>query len=102
MFVSTVIDDRYIYVYGGTQSSASERPTLTTNIFERYDSSANIWSNIVIEGAPNLSAFGWSEGATSSELFILGGSDGSILNESLYKIDFKQGKAVNLGVEYEF
>ena len=45
---------------------------------------------IKIEGVPSLSAFGWSEGKDSSEIFILGGSNGEFLESGLLKIDFKE------------
>ena len=47
---------------------------------------------IEIEGVPSLSAFGWSEGKDSSEIFIFGGSDGDCLHSDLLKIDFTNQK----------
>jgi N-acetylneuraminic acid mutarotase len=88
LFASTVIDDKYIYVYGGISKTVSGfRPSLAQNLVERYDSIKNQWSTLVVEGAPSLSAFGWTEGHLPHELFILGGSDGSIMQSSLYKLD---------------
>lgn len=63
MFCSTVIDDKFLYVYGGISKTVNDfSPELTQNAIERYDAVKNEWSNLIIEGTPSLSAFGWSEG----------------------------------------
>lgn len=68
---------------------------------ERYDVNTNKWISLVIEGAPSLSAFGWTEGQFSHELFILGGTDGFSMQSSLYKLDLKARKCSNLNVEFD-
>ena len=55
-----------------------------------------------MEGAPHLSAFGWCEGYEPHEIYILGGSDGSILQSAFYKFDLKARKAHNLGCDYPY
>lgn len=47
-----------------------------------------------------MSSFGWCEGAEPHELFILGGTDGSMVDRSLYKIDLKQARSWNLCKDY--
>jgi len=68
---------------------------------ERYDVNTNKWSSLVVEGAPSLSAFGWTEGQFSHELFIMGGTDGFSMQTSLIKLDLKEGKCRNLSVEFD-
>jgi hypothetical protein len=43
---------------------------------EKFDASTNKWEIINIPNAPKLASFGWSEGSSQNELFILGGTDG--------------------------
>lgn len=50
---------------------------------------------------PSLSAFGWSEGRDSSEIFILGGSNGEYLHSDLLKIDFKEERMTEYA-DYSF
>lgn len=64
MFASTVIDHKFIYVYGGISQGiqASDFPgknQLPKYLVERYDAIADSWSEIIIQNAPNLSSFGW-------------------------------------------
>jgi len=101
LFASTCISDRFIYVYGGIASTNESRPNLSKQLFEKYDSTTNVWSSLTIENAPALSAFGWTEGYLPHELFILGGSDCSMLQSSLWKIDLLEGRATNLDIEFE-
>jgi len=70
-------------------SSNSRRPKLVENLLERYDVTTNMWSTLIVEDAPKLSAFGWTSGLNEYELFILGGSDGSTLQDDLWSIDLK-------------
>ena len=101
LFASTVIDEKFVYVYGGISGSSNKRPTLSETAFERYDVVANLWTDLVVENAPRLSAFGWTRGDDEHEMFILGGSDGGNLQSSLWSFDLKKLRATNLNIEYE-
>lgn len=93
LFASTVIDRKIIYVYGGISGNKIQVPSLANNAFERYDSQTNTWSSFIVEGTPKLSAFGWSLGLQNHEIYILGGSDGGVLQSTLWKIDINARKA---------
>ncbi|TNV79176.1 hypothetical protein FGO68_gene1774 [Halteria grandinella] len=102
LFASTVIDDKFVYVYGGISKTEGDfKPSLAKNMIERFDVNTNKWSSFVVEGAPSLSAFGWTEGQFSHELFILGGTDGFSMQTSLFKLDLKEEKCINLNVEFD-
>lgn len=101
MFASTVIDYKFVYVYGGIQEGSQGYNSLAKNVVERYDAIANTWSVIQVQNAPNLSGFGWCKGTEKGEIYVLGGSDGYFLQGSLWKIDLAHGKAEDLGIEYD-
>jgi hypothetical protein len=56
---------------------------------EKFTASTNKWEIINIPNAPSLASFGWTEGSTANELYILGGSNGLNLMQNLWKIDFE-------------
>lgn len=101
MFASTVIDYKFVYVYGGIQEESQGYNLLANNVFERYDAIANTWTVIKVQNAPNLSGFGWCNGTEQGEIYVLGGSDGYVLQGSLWKINLVRGIAEDLGVEYD-
>ncbi len=101
LFAAIAIEDKFIYVYGGIMSSNSRRPKLVENLLERYDVTTNMWSTLIVEDAPKLSAFGWTTGQNEFELLILGGSDGSTLQDDLWSIDLKALKARKTDIHYE-
>lgn len=85
-----------IYIYGGISGQLSGKdahfPTLANPPVERYDPVKDQWEVIEIQGAPELAAFGWcpmSQGSNS--IYILGGTDGSVIQEAGYIIDFAKG-----------
>ena len=79
MFASTVIDYRYVYVYGGIERSEPYMNTMASTVCERYDSHQNIWTPFEVQNSYNLSSFGWCQGENSGVLYIVGGSDGCVL-----------------------
>ena len=81
--------------------SNNKKPKLVDNLIERYDVKANKWSNITVEGAPKLSGFGWTLGKDQNELLVLGGTDGSTLQDDLWSIDLKAEKARKTDLHYE-
>ena len=57
---------------------------------ERYDPATNTWDKFEIPNIPSLGAFAWtSKGKGSSEIIILGGTDGDVLQDGMWTIDFK-------------
>ena len=101
MFACTVIDYKFVYVYGGIQEESQGYNLLANNVVERYDVIADAWTVIQVQNAPNLSGFGWCNGTEQGEIFVLGGSDGYVLQGSLWKINLVRGIAEDLGVEYD-
>ncbi len=93
MFSATVVDKRFVYVYGGTKEGVQGQNKMPDSICERYDSVTNTWASFAIEGAPNLSSFGWCPGTDKGVIYVLGGSDGCTLQSSCWKIDFVSGNA---------
>lgn len=80
LFASTVINDNFVYVYGGINATVQGfHPALNNTLIEFFDAKNNTWKTLSIENTPKLSAFGWTEGYDRHELFILGGSDGLTL-----------------------
>lgn len=69
---------------------------------ERYDPNEDKWEEHEIKGAYPLAAFGWTslppfnQNGESSKILILGGSDGSKIQEEQYIIDFKAQKCDEL------
>jgi len=55
---------------------------------------------VTIPNTPSLAAFSWTTSTT--ELFILGGSDGSLLNSDLFIVDFLNGTCKFVSTDFEF
>jgi Kelch motif len=60
MFAATVIDNKFIYVYGGNAGTNQGRNILPRSACERYDVTSNTWASFKIENAPSLFSFGWT------------------------------------------
>ena len=52
---------------------------MASPICEKYDPIADTWETVEIEGATPLAAFGWTPLKTSSQLLVVGGTDGDLL-----------------------
>jgi len=84
-----------VYVFGGISGQSSEKnqehlPKMPTITAEKYNPIANTWENIEIPDIQPLGAFAWTpKGKNSSEIIILGGTDGDVIQESMWTIDFK-------------
>lgn len=91
-----VVLDNLVYVFGGISGrgtgQAAHQPVLASVIAEKYDPAADKWEAIEVQGALPLAAFGWTS-LDSGELLIFGGSDGDMLSENTWMIDFKGLKA---------
>ena len=99
-FAHCVVDN-LVFVFGGISGNGkgkqSHFPVLASPAIERYSPATDKWEEINIEGAPQLAAFAWtSKGANSGQILVLGGTDGTIIQESAYEIDFKNGKCMEL------
>ena len=87
--------DNFVYVFGGIQSKGkgkrSHVPNIVDVLAEKYDAANDKWEKIEIKGAPPLAAFSWTTLGPKNpgKIMILGGSDGDLLQDSIYIIDFK-------------
>jgi N-acetylneuraminic acid mutarotase len=92
-FASLVVDN-LIYVYGGISGQGTGKeahyPTIANPPVERYNPINDKWEVLEIQNATELAAFAWCQ-MGNSEIYILGGTDGSIIQEAGYKLDFKKG-----------
>lgn len=100
-FALTTIDNM-VYVFGGIsgrgEGKDAHRPAITTTQCEKYDPKIDKWEAYEIKGAPHLAAFGWTtvppfdKHGDSGRILILGGTDGDLIQEEQYLIDFKAQK----------
>lgn len=88
--------NQVIYVYGGIvgKLDGSNKPILADVPIERFDIQKNLWEILEIDNAPKLAAFGWAykNDADDQKLFIVGGTDGSLLQSQTWSIDVKNKK----------
>ena len=92
-FATTVVDNM-VYAYGGIQGrgegESAHVPVLATIVAERYDPGQDAWEEIAVNGAPPLAAFGWTSlAAGSGQILVLGGTDGDVIQQDVWTIDFK-------------
>ena len=105
-FCHLVLDNK-VYVFGGIGGNSSEKnqehiPKMPAVNAEKYDPVSNVWEKIEIPHIPSLGAFAWTpKGKDSSEIIILGGTDGDVLQESMWIIDFKTQTAKMSEFEFE-
>ena len=83
-----------VYVFGGIsgrgEGKESHFPTMAKTI-EGYDPTNDAWMPFEIEGAPNYGAFGYTPlPPNDGRIMILGGSDGEIVQEESWIIDFEK------------
>ena len=53
-------------------------------VIEKFDLYENRWEKITIQGAPQLSAFGHAFDTHNNKLYIVGGSNGKILQNETW------------------
>lgn len=104
-FALTVLDNM-VYVYGGIsgtgQGKESHFPTLCQTIAERYNPNMNKWENIEINNAPCLAAFGWTSiSPNGDKMLIVGGTDGYVIQQETWTIDFKNLTAT-MGSQFDY
>lgn len=85
--------DNFVYVFGGIQSSGKGKnkhiPALVECLTEKYDATADKWEKIEIANAFPLAAFAWTP-IGKGKIMILGGTDGDLLQEGNWIIDFEK------------
>ena len=89
-FSITVLNN-VVYVFGGFSGSSKVgdpwRPTMATTLERLNPSSSDTWLEISIQNIPQLASFSWAS-TDDGRLFILGGSDGNLLNGDVFEINF--------------
>ena len=89
-FSITVLNN-LVYVFGGFSGSSKVgdpwRPTMGTTLERLNPSSSDTWLEISIQNIPQLASFSWAS-TDDGRLFILGGSDGNLLNGDVFEINF--------------
>jgi len=103
---ATVQVGEYIYAFGGFccrgASGETHQPVLA-EFTERYSITSNKWEQVEVAGAPSLAAFAWcSKHKDAGEIAVLGGSDGNVMNQDFYTIDFRNLKATKSNAPFEF
>ena len=86
------------YVFGGISGPdeiVAHSPVLVADVVEIYKGRENVWEVFEIPNAPKLAAFSWTA-ADDGEIFVLGGTDGNILQTELHLIDFTRATARRL------
>lgn len=96
-FAFTVVDN-LVYVFGGVGGIGNTPesvhiPQLVSNMCERYDPKLDKWETIKIENSFPLGAFGWTVLDSPEKIMIVGGTDGDMLQENCWIVDFKTQKA---------
>jgi len=87
--------DNMVYVFGGIAGQSSKKneehfPKMPTVVAEKYNPIEDSWEKIEIPHIPSLGAFAWTpKGKNTSEMIILGGTDGDVIQEAMWIIDFK-------------
>jgi len=91
-----MVVDNQVYAYGGIHAGgkgdSSHYPLMATQICERYDPIGDKWESIDIKNSMPLGSFGFTP-ISETSMLILGGSDGEMLQEACFVVDFKTGEA---------
>jgi N-acetylneuraminic acid mutarotase len=99
-FAALAIDNQ-IYVFGGIQGrEGSHKPILTQVVVERYNPQANEWSEYKINNAPQVASFSWAP-ISNDRIVVFGGTNGSIITNDLYIVDFAKKEAEMKETDYE-
>ena len=92
----------FVYVFGGMSGANGHEPIMAPPI-ERYMPLKNEWEEMKINGAPRLSAFSWCPlSSDEGQIVVLGGSDGCLLCQDLYIVDFKAETCMHQNTDFEF
>jgi N-acetylneuraminic acid mutarotase len=93
-----------VYAVGGIAARdqfEGHRPVLSQYACERYTPASNTWNVINIANLPSLAAFSWTK-VDDTQMAILGGSNGSIMQDELLFVDFKTQTCKNEPAQYPF
>ena len=95
---SHIVIDNKVYVFGGISGNSQTKkkthvPIVSEPNTERYDPKLDSWEKIYIEDSPSLAAFSWSK-INKNQILILGGTNGDVMDNSSWIIDFKEQKAL--------
>lgn len=96
-----------IYVYGGisgadSQPGREKYPTLANPPIERYTIASNSWESFTISMVTPLAAFSWCRVGETAQIAILGGTNGEILTEDFFIIDFEAETVLQKQTNFEF
>jgi N-acetylneuraminic acid mutarotase len=69
-------------------------------VVERYNPQADEWSEYKINNAPSVAAFAWTP-ISKDRIVVFGGSNGSIITNDLWIIDFGKKEAELKENDYE-
>lgn len=62
----------------------------------------NKWESIEINNAPSIAAFGWTTiGPKGDKMLIVGGTDGYVIQQETWTIDFKNLTAT-MGTQFDY
>ena len=96
----------FVYVYGGIsgagEGETAHHPVLADPIIERYTPQNDKWDTISISMAPSLAAFAWTQIEDEAKIVILGGTNGDIMTEDFYIIDFKLENVLTRQTNFDF
>lgn len=102
-FAMVAIKDS-VYAIGGIagRQSAEAHRALLSNPVERYTVSTDKWEQLSIANLPALAAFAWTPLGDSGKIAILGGTNGSIMQDEVLVVDLKKETVENLPAAYPF
>ena len=91
---SHIVIDNKVYVFGGISGNSQTQkkthvPIVSEPNTERYDPKLDKWEKIDIKDSPSLGAFSWSK-INKNQIFILGGTNGDVMENYSWIIDFKE------------
>ena len=96
--------NNYVYVYGGISGSGegeqAHHPVLASVNVERFTVAGDSWATETINMAPKLAAFSWCQMGDSSSIAIVGGTNGDIMTDETFVIDFTAGTVQQSGFEF--
>ena len=96
-----------VYVFGGFSGQSIKgqpwRPTMAPTLERLQPAVSDSWLKISIQNIPQLASFSWTS-TDDGRLFILGGSDGSLLTSDVFEINFtsQNPEVKQLVTDFEF
>ena len=85
----------FIYVYGGVSGAGSgetvHHPQLSAIVIERYVIAGNNWETVQVSSVPTFAAFSWCQMGDTSEIAIVGGTNGEIMSDETNVVDLATG-----------